>query len=228
MRIMKRNESYMQAVGKNLVRILVVEEDADAATVLGARLERFGYYVCDIVCTGREAIASTLRHQPDLILMDIQLGEGMNGVETAVRIKEKFDIPIIFLAYPAIHGAIDPIVKTNSYGYLVKPYDYVELRLNIEMALFKHRAAREREKLDAKLEKALKEVRKLSSLLPICASCRKLRDDRDYWQEIENHIASCMESEFPQSICPECSRRLSSKLYPSGLQRAVIDRLPQR
>ncbi|MEJ2032466.1 MAG: response regulator [Deltaproteobacteria bacterium] len=213
---MKRNESYVQAIAKNRVRILVVEGDADAATVLGARLERFGYLLCDIVCTGREAIASTLQHQPDLILMDIQLGEGMNGIETAARIKEKFDIPIIFLDYPVIRGALEPIVKTNSYGYLVKPYDYVELRLNIEMALFKHRAAREREKLDAKLEKALKEVRKLSSLLPICASCRKIRDDRDYWQEIENHIASRMESEFPRSICPECSRRLSSTLYPIG------------
>ena len=68
----------------------------------------------------------------------------------------------------------------------------------------------EREKLIAELRKALGEVRQLSGLLPICASCKKIRDDKGYWNLLESYISQRSEAQFTHSICPECAK----KLYP--------------
>jgi hypothetical protein len=66
----------------------------------------------------------------------------------------------------------------------------------------------EREKLIRELRKALAEVKKLSGLLPICASCNKIRDDRGYWNRLETYIQAHSEAKFSHSVCPECARRL--------------------
>jgi hypothetical protein len=68
----------------------------------------------------------------------------------------------------------------------------------------------EREKLINELQDALTEVKALSGLLPICASCKKIRDDKGYWNQIESYIRDHSEAEFSHSICPECAK----KLYP--------------
>jgi PAS domain S-box-containing protein len=68
----------------------------------------------------------------------------------------------------------------------------------------------EREKLIAKLEKALEEIKKLKGILPICSHCKKIRDDKGYWQQIEAYISDHSEAEFSHSLCPDCIR----KLYP--------------
>jgi nitrate/nitrite-specific signal transduction histidine kinase len=68
----------------------------------------------------------------------------------------------------------------------------------------------EKEKLIVDLKKALKEVKKLSGLIPICASCKKIRDDRGYWNQLEVFIQKHSEAEFSHGVCPECAK----KLYP--------------
>ena len=69
-------------------------------------------------------------------------------------------------------------------------------------------AEEEREELILKLEKALSEVKKLSGLLPICSSCKKIRNDEGYWEQMEVYIRDRSEAEFSHGICPECSKRL--------------------
>lgn len=103
-------------------------------------------------------------------------------------------------------------IQNNAHGYVLKPYDNAELRFTIEIALIKHRAAREREKLIAALEKALLDVKKLS-VLPICASCKNIRYDDGRWQPIETYIHSRSEADFSHGICPRCSRQLYPELY---------------
>lgn len=70
------------------------------------------------------------------------------------------------------------------------------------------RTAQEREQLIADLQKALSKVKALSGLLPICASCKKIRDDRGYWNQIEKYIREHSEADFSHGICPECAARL--------------------
>ena len=74
---------------------------------------------------------------------------------------------------------------------------------------------REREQLVQELQEALGNVRKLSGLLPICASCKKIRDDKGYWKQIEVYIREHSEADFSHSICPECRVRLYGEFDPS-------------
>jgi CheY-like chemotaxis protein len=196
--------------------ILVVEDDINVAAVMEARLESFGYTVCEIARTGLKAIEGQERHQPDLVLMDILLEGDMNGIEAAEQISAKSDVPIIFITCLNDPSVLDKAIQTHPYGYLVKPYDNAELRSCIEIALVKHQAAKEREELIAKLEDALLQVRKLSGLLPICASCKKIRDKEGGWQQIEDYISTHSEADFSHSICPECARKLYPELNLDG------------
>jgi len=75
------------------------------------------------------------------------------------------------------------------------------------------RAEQEREKLIQELQEALTKVKKLSGLLPICASCKKIRDDKGYWNQIEGYIRDHSEAEFSHGICPDCARKLYPELY---------------
>jgi hypothetical protein len=81
---------------------------------------------------------------------------------------------------------------------------------NAQLFLKQKEMEEAREKLIRKLQKALSEVKKLSGLLPICASCKKIRDDKGYWNQIEVYIRDHSEAEFTHGICPECMK----KLYP--------------
>lgn len=80
----------------------------------------------------------------------------------------------------------------------------IDLRLTIE---------RERERLFKDLEKALSEVRTLSGLLPICSSCKKIRDEQGAWRPVESYISARSEAEFTHGICPECVERLYPGLF---------------
>jgi hypothetical protein len=78
------------------------------------------------------------------------------------------------------------------------------------MVAERNRAQEERERLIVELQDALAEVRTLSGLLPICSSCKKIRDDQGYWNQIEDYVLSHSKATFSHSICPECAK----KLYP--------------
>jgi CheY-like chemotaxis protein len=195
------------------VDILVVEDDSSVATVLESRLASFGYRICGMARSGSEAIDSAFRNDPDLILMDILLEGEMNGIEAAHEIGSRSDVPIIFLSCLSEGEVIDSAIRTNPYGYMVKPYDYNELRSAIEIALVRHRASRERERLIQRLENALLEVKKLSGLLPICASCKKIRDDQGGWHQIETYISAHSEAHFTHGLCPHCLSEHYPQLY---------------
>ena len=196
------------------INILVVEDDPNVSTVLTARLESLGYRVCGTAETGFEAISGVFRHHPDLVTMDILLKGEITGIEAAAKIGERLDVPIIFMTCLSDQKVFERAIRTNPYGYIIKPYDINELRSAIEIAMVKHNAARERESLITQLRKALEAVKTLRGLLPICASCKKIRNDDDNsWQQIEEYIARHSDAEFTHGICPECAHGLYPELY---------------
>lgn len=85
-------------------------------------------------------------------------------------------------------------------------------RLNEEIVR-RTKTQREKEGVIQELEKALAEVKRLSGMLPICASCKKIRDDTGYWRQIESYISSHSEAQFSHGICPDCARDLYPELY---------------
>lgn len=79
----------------------------------------------------------------------------------------------------------------------------------------------EKEKLIAKLEKALSEVKMLSGMLPICSSCKRIRDDNGYWKQIESYIKEHSDAEFTHGMCPECARKLYPDIFSDDSLRNV-------
>jgi AmiR/NasT family two-component response regulator len=144
--------------------------------------------------------------------MDILLRGDMNGIETAEQIVSGYDVPIIYLSCLNTDEVMDRAAKTNPYGYIIKPYNNSELRLTIEIALVKHAAAKEREKLIEALKKSLEEIKRLSGLLPICAKCKRIRDEQDNWHEIETYVSKHSEADFSHGLCPDCARVLYPEL----------------
>ncbi|MGD9309321.1 MAG: response regulator [Desulfosarcina sp.] len=198
---------------KKTVKILVVEDDPNVCTVLTARLENLGYQVCATAETGLEAISAVYRHHPDLVTMDILLKGKMTGIQAAAKIGEGSDVPIVYMTCLSDQKIFERAILTNPYGYIIKPYDINELRAAIEIAIIKHQAAREREFMITQLRNAQREVRTLSGLLPICAACKRIRnEDNKEWQQIEEYIAGHSEADFTHGICPDCAHRLYPEL----------------
>ena len=135
--------------------ILVVEDEVLVARDIKSRLTRMGYDVPAIACRGREAIDKALQIRPDLILMDINLRDDMDGVEAAIKIRAQFEVPIIFCSAYSNEETVERAKVTEPYGYVLKPFDNRELEINIEIALYKHKVEQDlsdtRQRLDATL-----------------------------------------------------------------------------
>jgi DNA-binding NtrC family response regulator len=119
-------------------RILIVEDEGILARGLEVTLAKSGYVVAGVARTGREAIEKARESSPDLVLMDVRLGEGaMDGVEAADLIRAEQDVPVIYLTAFADDETLRRAKATGPHGYLVKPFDERLLLITIEMALFK-------------------------------------------------------------------------------------------
>ncbi|MDJ0904158.1 MAG: EAL domain-containing protein [Xenococcus sp. MO_188.B8] len=122
----------------NNIKILIVEDELLIAKGLARQLEKSGYSVGKIVSTGKAALEYVATSLPDIILMDIAIKGKMNGIETAAKIREKNDIPIIYLTAYADEKTIEKAVDSGGYTYLLKPYKKAELNAAIKMALKKY------------------------------------------------------------------------------------------
>jgi CheY-like chemotaxis protein len=188
-------------------QIMVVEDESLIAEDICDSLEHMGYRVCRTVASGEDAIEQAGQLKPDLVLMDIMLHGPMDGIEAAGQIRQKLDIPIVFLTSYADEAVLARAKLTTPLGYLLKPFESRELRATIEMALYKHHADQERERLIQELEKANAEINKLRGILPICAYCKKIRNDEGYWNEVEIYIRQHSDAQFSHGICPDCYQR---------------------
>jgi len=131
------------------INILIVEDELLIAKNLSHKLEDLGYQIVGIVSCGADAIQRAGEMKPDLILMDIVIKGDMDGIETAVRINQKFDIPIIYTTAYADDETLQRAENTGSYGYLLKPFKQRELHATIKIALSKHQEAVKMQKLIA-------------------------------------------------------------------------------
>ena len=192
--------------------MLIVDDNSKNIQLLGSYLRRKGY-VLSFATGGRKALEMCSRktdHPFDLILLDVMM-PGMDGFEVCRRLKEPDspakDVPVIFLT--ARTSAEDAVkgFKLGAVDYVTKPFNMAELSARVETHL---ELKRTRERLQESLEK----VKLLSGLLPICANCKKIRDDKGYWIQIENYIRDHSEADFSHGICPECAHKLYPRSFP--------------
>jgi PAS domain S-box-containing protein len=122
--------------------VLVAEDEIIIAKEIQNSLRDLGYPSSTIVKSGEEAIKKTFETQPDLILMDIMLQGQIDGIQAAEHIRERFDVPIIYLTAYSDDKTLERAKRTEPSGYILKPFQETELRTTIKMALYKHKMER--------------------------------------------------------------------------------------
>jgi CheY-like chemotaxis protein len=187
-------------------KIMIVEDEWIAAEDTQYRLRDLGYIVTALASTGKEAIQKAKEDKPDLVLTDIVLEGEMDGIEVAKQIYSSFDIPFIYLTAYADDKILAQIKITEPFGYIVKPFTNEDLKIAIELALYKHKAEGKRRKQIQDLSNALAKTRALSGLLHICSSCKKIQDEEGGWKQIKDFIREHSDAEFKFIVCPDCEK----------------------
>ncbi len=198
-------------------KILIVEDEGIVARDMKNILTRLGYPVVAVAYSGPEAVRLAKTEKPDLVLMDIVLQGEMDGIEAAEKIRDRNDIPVVYLTAHAEPPVLERAGVTGPYGYLLKPFRERELHAAIEIALYKHAADRERGRLLGELRRTLERLRTLEGLLPICSHCKKIRDGGGRWHEISLYISNHSRADFTHGICPDCLKEhYSPEDLPAG------------
>ncbi|PLW92303.1 MAG: DNA-binding response regulator [Marinilabiliales bacterium] len=120
------------------IKVLIVEDESIVAKDIQNILNTLGYSVVSIVSSGEKALSEVEKHMPNLVLMDIMLKGDMNGIQSAEIIRERYDIPVVFLTAYADENTIEKAKSAIPYGYIIKPFKEKELETTIEMAINKH------------------------------------------------------------------------------------------
>ena len=119
-------------------KILVVEDEFITASDIRAALEGMGFEVVGTEDTGEGAVRVAQEQKPDVVLMDIILKGEMNGITAAGIIRQKYDIPVIYLTGQSDDATINRALESEPFGYIVKPFNEQNLKISITMALYKH------------------------------------------------------------------------------------------
>lgn len=199
--------------------ILVVDDTRENLRLLVRLLVERGYKVRP-ASSGRMALTAAQISPPDLILLDIMMPE-IDGYEVCAQLKadkNTRDIPVIFIS--ALHNTMD-IVRAFTAGgvdYITKPFQAEEVlaRVNTHLTICKLQQElviknQQLQTQNEALQTALDNVKTLSGLLPICASCKKIRDDDGYWHTVEVYIRDHSNAIFSHGICPDCMLELYPK-----------------
>jgi AmiR/NasT family two-component response regulator len=200
-------------------RVLIVEDDFLVGVMIQGLLEEAGYSVAGKALDSYQAVEMTQRLQPDVILMDIGMSD-VDGIETTRQIQACHPTPVVVLTAYETPELVEQATSAGIGAYLTKPprAREVERAIIVAMARFSdmlelRRLNEELEAHNQELQEALVQVKTLRGLLPICASCKKIRDDQGYWYKVEDYLESHSEAEFTHGLCPDCTRRLYPQLY---------------
>ena len=149
----------------------------------------------------------------DIVLLDLTLPDS-SGHNTFVMLHEHVStIPVIVLTGMDDKELAIRIVREGAQDYLVKSLvDYTMLARSIRYSIERKRTLLEKDQLIGQLRETLVDVRMLSGLLPICASCKHIRDDKGYWHQVESYIQQHSSAVFTHGLCPKCSQ----KIYPKA------------
>lgn len=188
------------------MRILIAEDDRSSRVMLETVLSKWGYSVSAVEDGGAALQALRSPDSPSLAILDWNM-PNLDGPEVCrlIRASESSRPPYIIMLTG--RGGGDDIVAALEAGaddYIVKPFNRAELHARVRAGERMVRLQSNLADRVQELELALARVKQLQGLLPICSYCKKIRDDKNYWQQVESYLAERGDVRFSHGICPEC------------------------
>ena len=192
-------------------RILIAEEDALTAQDIKQRLEKLNYEVAATTTCAREAIVLAQHLKPDLVLMDIQFPSDMDGIQAAQQLRT-LDLAVVFVTDSSDDALLQRAKSTQPHGYIFKPYDTRNLKNSVELGIYKHRQEQERDILMQQIKAALADFNLITGVMPICAYCKKIKDDEGVWSQIEKYVMLRTTAFFAHGLCPDCFEKIVGQI----------------
>jgi DNA-binding response OmpR family regulator len=206
---------------RETAKVLITDDDPEILHLTATILERAGYEVLE-ASTGKQCLEAVQAHHPDIVLLDVMLPD-VSGIEVCKQIKANEALQGIFVIlvsgvqvsseYQA--GGLD----VGADGYLIKPISNKELVARVHSMVRIKRAEdalrekeKEQQKLISELQEALAEIKTLKGFIPICATCKKIRDDEGYWNQLEAYISEHTDAVFSHGMCPECAEKYREEI----------------
>lgn len=196
------------------MKVLIADDDPVSRRLLHASLEKWGYEV-KAVAQGAAAWEFMQELQPPQLLILDWLMPEIDGLELCRRaraLKPLQSCYIILLTSRATKSDVVEGLEAGADDYITKPFDPGELRARVQVGkrvIDLQFALAERL---YHLEEAMARVNQLQGLLPICSYCKKVRDDQNYWHQVEAYVARHIEVRFSHGVCPDCIGRLRKDL----------------
>jgi DNA-binding response OmpR family regulator len=204
------------------VRILVAEDDPVTRRILEASLGRLGW---DVITaedgTSAWRILENLDGQnpPELVLLDWMM-PGMDGIEICRKLRSTPGFELVYIILLTSRSDTEDLamgLMAGANDYITKPFQPAELESRVRGG---ERMVKLQTSLSARikqLEEALREVKRLQGLLPICSYCKKVRNEANYWEQVESYFSSHSDLDFTHSICPSCTDKMLKELEETPL-----------
>lgn len=196
------------------MKILIADDDRTSRNMLASMLAKFGYEV-EAVADGVRALdAMRQPGAPRLAVLDWVMPE-MDGVTVCRRLREtRSDDPPYLILLTALDEKRHVVagLEAGANDYVTKPFDASELRARIEVGA---RVVRLQQELAGKIREfldAAQQIKTLRGIVPICASCKKVRDDQGYWSQVEAYVSEHSEARFSHGLCPDCLEKARAEL----------------
>jgi DNA-binding NtrC family response regulator len=149
----------------------------------------------------------------DVVISDYELPDGT--ALDAISECKAVGVPVIVVTGAGNEKIAVEAMKAGAYDYLIKDHDRNYLHVmpvTVKNAIGRHRMEQERERLIKELQCAMADIKTLRGLLPICARCKKIRDDKGYWNHMEHYIQEHTDAQFTHGYCPDCASELFKSL----------------
>ena len=202
-------------------KVLVTDDDPQILELTATVLKRAGFEVLKAT-TGKDCLETAEADHPDVVILDVVLPD-LSGIEVCKQLKANQRLQGIFVIL------VSGIQVSSEYqaegldvgadGYIIKPITNKELVARVQSMVRIKRAEdalrqkeKEQQQLISKLKDALAEIKTLKGFIPICASCKKIRDDEGFWNQLEAYISKHTDAVFSHGLCPDCADKYKEEV----------------
>jgi len=208
------NALFLVVMNAETNRILVAEDHYVSRHLLERNLANWGFSVASAE-DGEEALGILDGENPPSIAIIDWMMPKLDGLEVCRRVRARKDRPYLYLLLLTAKSQKEEVaagLEAGADDYVIKPFDPDELRARLKVGQRVVQLERTLAKKVCDLEQALADVRKLKELIPICMYCKSVRDDKDYWHQIEEYIHDETGSDFTHGICPKCLAKMEKEI----------------